>query len=332
MIPPQFDYHAPGSLDEALSLLGSLDDAKVMSGGQSLLPMLKLRLAAPANIVDIGRIPGLDTLAEEGGFLRIGALVTETALEENATVAARYPILLDTAKVIADPLVRNRATICGNVAHGDPANDHPATMLAVRAQMVATGPDGERTIGVDDFFHGLFMTALADGEILTEIRIPAPDASDGARTGGAYLKLERKVGDYAVAGAAVQLTLDDSGTVTQAGIGLTNLGFAPIRASAAEEVLTGARLVEPGGFRGALAKVRDAFTSAPDAADVIAAASQAAADATDPVADRRGSVEYKTNMARVLTGRAIRKALERAAGDAGAAAGRSGTPDTGAGG
>ena len=333
MIPPQFDYHAPGSLDEALSLLGSLDDAKVMSGGQSLLPMLKLRLAAPANIVDIGRIPGLDTLAEEGGFLRIGALVTETALEENATVAARYPILLDTAKVIADPLVRNRATICGNVAHGDPANDHPATMLAVRAQMVATGPDGERTIDVDDFFHGLFMTALADGEILTEIRIPAPDASDGARTGGAYLKLERKVGDYAVAGAAAQLTLDEGGSVTQAGIGLTNLGFAPIRASAAEEVLTGARLVESGGFRGALARVRDAFTSAPDADDVISAAAQAAADATDPVADRRGSVEYKTNMARVLTGRAIRKALERAAaGDAGTAAGRSGTPDTGAGG
>ena len=297
MIPPQFDYHAPGSLDEALSLLGSLDDAKVMSGGQSLLPMLKLRLATPANIVDIGRIPGLDQLGEEGGFLRIGALVTETALEEDATVAARYPILLDTAKVIADPLVRNRATICGNVAHGDPANDHPATMLALRAQMVATGPDGERTIGVDDFFHGLFMTALADGEILTEIRIPAP----GAHTGGAYLKLERKVGDYAVAGSAVQLTLDDGGTVTQAGIGLTNLGFAPIRAAAAEEVLTGARLVERGGLRGAIDKVRDAFARAPDADDVIAAAAQAAADATDPVADRRGSVEYKRNMARVLT-------------------------------
>ena len=311
MIPPQFDYHAPGSLEEALSLLDSLDDAKVMSGGQSLLPMLKLRLATPANIVDIGRIPGLDSISEEGGFLRIGALVTETALEENATVAARYPILLDTAKVIADPLVRNRATICGNVAHGDPANDHPATMLALRAQMVATGPDGERTIGVDDFFHGLFMTALADGEILTEIRIPAP-GGDGAHTGGAYLKLERKVGDYAVAGAAVQLTLGDDGKVTQAGIGLTNLGMAPIRASAAEEALTGARLVERGGLRGAFSKVADAIARAPDADDVIAGAAQAAADATDPVADRRGSVEYKRNMARVLTGRAIAKALERA--------------------
>ena len=309
MIPPPFDYHAPGSLEEALALLGKLDDAKVMSGGQSLLPMLKLRLATPANIVDIGGIPGLDSIAEEGGHLRIGALVTETALEESAVVAERYPVLLDTAKVIADPLVRNRATICGNVAHGDPANDHPATMIALRATMVATGPDGERSIGVDDFFHGLFMTALQHGEILTEIRIPAP----GPHSGGAYLKLERKVGDYAVAGVAVQLTLDANGKVTQAGVGLTNLGMAPIRASGAEEVLTGATLMDPGGLRGAFRRVRDAITRAPDAADVIAAASQAAADATDPVADRRGSVEYKRNMARVLTRRAIRKALERAA-------------------
>ncbi len=310
MIPPQFDYHAPGSLEEALALLGELDDAKVMSGGQSLLPMLKLRLATPANIVDIGRIPGLDSISEEGGFLRIGALVTETALEGDATVAARYPILLDTARVIADPLVRNRATICGNLAHGDPANDHPATMLALRAQVVATGPAGARTIGVDEFFHGLFMTALDPGEILTEIRIPSP----GEGSGGAYLKLERKVGDYAVAGVAVQLTLDDDGKVTQAGIGLTNLGFAPIRASAAEEVLTGAHLAERGGFRGAIRKVQDAITSAPSGDEVIAAAAQAAADATDPVADRRGSVEYKRNMARVLTTRAIHKALARAGG------------------
>ena len=309
MIPPQFDYHAPGSLEEALALLGDLDDPKVMSGGQSLLPMLKLRLASPANIVDIGRIPGLDSISESGGFLRIGALVTETALEENATVAERYPILLDTAKVIADPLVRNRATICGNVAHGDPANDHPATMLALRAQVVATGPGGERTIDVDDFFHGLFMTSLDPGEILTEIRIPSP----GAGSGGAYLKLERKVGDYAVAGVAVQLTLDD-GKVTQAGIGLTNLGFAPIRASAAEKVLTGSRLIEKGGFMGALDKVRGAISGSPDADEVIAAAAQAAADATDPVEDRRGSVEYKRNMARVLTARAIRQALSRAGG------------------
>ena len=310
MIPPQFDYHAPGALDEALGLLGELDDAKVMSGGQSLLPMMKLRLASPAHIIDIGRIPGLDTIEERDGCLRIGALVTEAQLEESAAVAERYPIILDTARVIADPLVRNRATVCGNLAHGDPANDHPATMLALRAHVVATGPGGERTIGIDDFFHGLFMTALGEDEILTEIHVPVPSA----HSGGAYVKLERKVGDYAVAGVAVQLTLDDDGEVTRAGVGLTNLGFAPIRASAAEDVLTGATLVAQGGFRGAIDRVRDAITRAPDADEVIAAAAQAAADAADPVEDRRGSVEYKRNMARVLTARAIRTALARAGG------------------
>jgi len=287
MIPPQFDYHAPGSLDDAIRLLGELgDDAKVMSGGQSLLPMLKLRLAGPAHIVDIGRIPGLAEIEEKGGYLHIGALVKESALERNELIEQRYPILLDTARVIADPIVRNRATVGGNLAHGDPANDHPATMLAVRAEVVAHGPDGERVIPIDEFFFGLFMTALQPGEILTAIRIPEP----GARTGGAYFKLERKVGDYAIAGAAVQLTLDNNGKVEQAGIGLTNLGMAPIRAAAAEEALVG---------------------NTPDD-DAIAAAAQAAAGATEPIADRRGSVEYKTNMARVLTGRAIRKALERA--------------------
>ena len=308
MIPPQFDYHAPGTLDEALGLLGSLDDPKVMSGGQSLLPMLKLRLASPANIVDIGRVPDLDTLVEEEGFLRIGALVTETQLERSAVVAERYPILLDTAKVIADPLVRNRATICGNIAHGDPANDHPATMLALGAQVVAAGPGGVRIIDIGEFFFGLFMTALGEDEILTEIRIPAP----AARSGGAYIKLERKVGDYAVAGSAVQLALAEDGTVAGAGIGLTNLGIAPIRATAAEEALTGAALAEAGGFPDGARTVRDPLTSTPAAAAAIAAAAQAAADATEPIADRRGSVEYKRNMARVLTARAIRKALARA--------------------
>ena len=288
MIPPEFDYHAPASLDEAVELLGSLDDPKVLSGGQSLLPMLKLRLASPANIIDIGRIPGLDGISEEEEVLRIGALVTEAELERAPEVAARYPILLDTARVIADPLVRNRATICGNIAHGDPANDQPATMLALGAEVVATGPDGERTIAIDDFFHGFFMTALSPGEILTELRIPAPPT----RSGGAYMKLERKVGDFAVAGVAVQLALADDGTVTSAGIGLTNLGIAPIRASEAEEALTG---------------------RAPDAG-AIADAAAAAADAADPIADRRGSVEYKRNMARVLTGRAIAQALRRTGG------------------
>ncbi len=289
MIPPQFDYHAPDSLDAAVQLLTEFgDEAKVMSGGHSLLPMMKLRLALPGHIVDIGRIPDLDGIREEGGYLKIGALTSEAALEHSEIVACCYPILVDTAKVIADPLVRNRATVGGNIAHGDPANDHPATMLALRAEVVAYGPDGERVIPIDDFFHGFFMTALQPDEILTEIRVPAPNE----RSGGAYVKLERKVGDYAVAGSAVQLTLGADGSIEQAGIGLTNLGMAPIRAVAAEETLVG---------------------KAPDD-DAITAASQAAAAAAEPVADRRGSVEYKTNMARVLTGRAIRKALERAGG------------------
>ena len=289
MIPPHFDYHAPDSLDAAVQLLTELgDEAKVMSGGHSLLPMMKLRLAQPGHIVDIGHIPALDEISEEDGYLKIGALVSEAALEHNDVVAERYPILLDTAAVIADPIVRNRATVGGNIAHGDPANDHPATMLALRAEVVAYGPDGERVIPIDEFFHGLFMTALQLNEILTQIRVPAP----GERSGGAYVKLERKVGDYAVAGSAVQLTLGDDGSVAQAGIGLTNLGMAPIRAAAAEEALVG---------------------NTPDDA-TIAAAAQLAAEAAEPVADRRGSVEYKTNMARVLTGRAIRKALERAGG------------------
>ncbi len=286
MIPPNFDYHAPASLAEALALLGSLADARIMSGGQSLLPMLKLRLAAPAHIVDIGRIPGLDRIEERDGALHIGALVTENALEANPAVLARYPILVDTARVIADPLVRNRATICGNIAHGDPANDQPATMLALGAEVVATGPGGERIIPIDNFFHGLFMTALAEGEIVTGLRIPAP----AERSGGAYLKLERKVGDYAVAGAAVQLALDAGGTVAQAGIGLTNLGFAPIRARAAEAALIGRTPTE----------------------EVLAQAAQAAAAATEPIADRRGSEEYKKNMARILTFRAAQRALARA--------------------
>jgi carbon-monoxide dehydrogenase medium subunit len=289
MIPPQFDYHAPDSLDDAVRLLTELgDEAKVMSGGQSLLPMMKLRLAQPGHIVDIGRIPALDDISEEDGYLKIGALVSEAALEHNDVVAERYPILLDTAAVIADPIVRNRATVGGNIAHGDPANDHPATMLALRAEVVAYGPEGERVIPIDEFFHGFFATALQPNEILTQIRVPAP----AERSGGAYVKLERKVGDFAVAGSAVQLTLGDDGTVAQAGIGLTNLGMAPIRAAAAEEALVG---------------------NNPDD-DTIAAAAQLAAEATDPVADRRGSVDYKTNMARVLTGRAIRKALARAGG------------------
>jgi aerobic carbon-monoxide dehydrogenase medium subunit len=288
MIPPSFDYHAPGTIPEAIALLGRLgDEAKILSGGQSLLPLLKLRFARPAHLVDIGRIPGLDYIKEEGGFLKIGALVREAALEASPLIQAKYPILADTAKVIADPLVRNLATVCGNLAHGDPANDHPATMLALGAEVVATGPKGARTIPIGQFFTGIFSTALQPDEILTEIRIPTPPPGSG----GAYAKLERKVGDFATAAAAVQLTLKD-GAVQKAGIGLTSVAPTPIEAKDAAAFLAGQK---------------------PDEA-TLAEAGRRAAAATKPTADRRGAVEYKKEMARVLTVRALRKAVQRAGG------------------
>ena len=249
--------------------------------------MLKLRFAHPAHLIDIGRIPGLDYLKEEGGFLKIGALVREAALEASPLVRAKYPILVDTAEVIADPIVRNLATVCGNLAHGDPANDHPATMLAVGAEVTATGPKGQRTIAVKDLFTGVFTTALDATEVLTEIRVPVPPPGSG----GAYLKLERKVGDFATAGAAVFLVLG-GGVIEHAGIGLTNLGPTPIKATDAEQFLRGKK---------------------PDAATFAEAARRAAA-ATSPSVDRRGSVEYKREMARVLTTRALAKAAARAGG------------------
>ena len=289
MIPASFDYHQPKTLSEAIGLLSKLGEgAKVLSGGQSLLPLLKLRLGSAGHLVDIGRVPGLEDIREEGGFLKIGGRARESDLEHSDVVRQKYPILADTAAVIADPLVRNMATVGGNLAHGDPANDHPATMLALGATVVATGSKGERTIPIDQFFTGLFETALAQDEILTEIRIPAPPP----KSGGAYVKLERKVGDFATAGVAVQLTLGAGGEVVRAGIGLTNAGMTPVRAAAAEKFLQGKKLDE--------ATVRQA--------------ARLAADAADPSPDRRGSVEYKREMARVLTARALKRAATRAQG------------------
>jgi aerobic carbon-monoxide dehydrogenase medium subunit len=287
MIPAAFDYHAPPTLEEAVALLARhRDDVKVLSGGQSLLPLLKLRLGSAGHLVDIGRIPGLEYIEETDGHLRIGGRTRESALEHSDVVHQKYPLLADTAAVIADPLVRNLATVGGNLAHGDPANDHPATMLALRAEVVATGPKGKRTIPIDGFFQGLFATALAADEILTEIRIPCPPP----KSGGAYVKLERKVGDFATAAAAVQLTLGAGGEVTKAGIALTNAGPTPIRAAEAERYLTGKQ----------------------PTAEAIAEAARLAAQAATPTADRRGTIDYKRNMARVLTARALRRAVERA--------------------
>ena len=289
MIPAAFDYHRPGTLDEAVKLLSSHgDQAKVLSGGMSLLPMLKLRLASFAHLVDIGRIPGLDYIKEEGGFLKIGAMTRQAALERSDLIRTQYPILADAVPLIADPLVRNRGTVGGNVANGDPGNDQPAVMLALGATFVARGPKGERSIPANQFYKGLYSTALAPNEILTEIRIPAPPP----KSGGAYAKLKRKTGDFAVAAAAVQLTLNAKGAIERAAIGLTNAALTPVEVGDAAKFLTG--------------KMPEEKT--------IAEAAKMAGAKSSPSADRRGSVEYKKEMARVLTARALRKAVQRAGG------------------
>ncbi len=289
MIPASFNYHAPASIAEATALLARYgDDAKVLSGGQSLIPLMKLRLASPQHLVDINRVPGLAYIKEDGGVLRIGALTRESDLDESDLIRTRYAILHDTTRVIADPLVRNLATVCGNLAHADPANDHPATMLALGAEVVAVGQRGERRIPVSAFFSGPFATALDAGEILTEVRIPVPPP----RSGGAYLKLERKVGDFATTGVAVQVTLAFNGTCERVGIGLTNVGPTPIKARRAEEFLQGKR---------------------PDEGAITQAA-KLAAEECQPTSDFRGPAEYKRDLVRVLTARALRKALTRAGG------------------
>ena len=288
MIPGAFDYHSPRSLDEALSLLQQhAGDAKILAGGQSLIPAMRFRLAMPSILIDINRLDDLRYVEERGDHLAIGAMTLEHSLEDAAIVRSSYPLLHDTAVVIADPLVRNMATVGGNIAHADPANDHPATMLAYNATVVAKGPKGERTIAIDDFFTGLFENAMGEDEILTEIRIPKP----GANSGGAYTKFERKVGDYAISAAAVQLRLD-GGTVAAARIGLTNVSAVPMRAKAAEAELVGK-------------SVSDA---------VIEAAGKAAAAECDPSPDLRGGVDYKRDITRVMVKRSIQQAVARAKG------------------
>jgi carbon-monoxide dehydrogenase medium subunit len=260
----------------------------VLSGGMSLLPVLKLRLGAFGHLVDISRIPGLEYVREEGGVVKIGAGTRQATLERDEIVTSRLTILADAVPLIADPLVRNRGTIGGNVANGDPGNDEPAIMIALGATFAVRSAKGERTILANQFYQGVYTTALAPGEILTEIRIPVPPA----RSGGAYVKLKRKVGDFAAAAAAVQLTLDGRGSVERVAIALTNAAPTPLEATEAARSLVG--------------------RAADDKA--IAEAARLAAAKTSPTADRRGSVEYKREMARVMTARALTKALARAGG------------------
>ena len=289
MIPPSFDYHVPNSVNDAVGMLKKYgSEAKILSGGMSLIPLMKLRLAEPIHLIDINRISDLDQIKEADGFLTIGALVREANLEKSVLIRSKYPLLLDTTLVIADPLVRNRATIGGNLAHGDPANDHPATMLALEAELVVAGPQGERKIPVTGFFTDLFTTALSSDEILTEIRIPIPPPGSG----GAYFKLERKVGDFATAGVAAQLTVGKDDVCERVGIGLTNVGVTPVKAEKAEEALRGKKID----------------------GESIKRAAQLAAQESAPTADLRGSEEYKRDLVRVLTVRALNRALERSRG------------------
>jgi carbon-monoxide dehydrogenase medium subunit len=286
MIPPAFEYHAPRSVGEAVALLGSLGaDAKLLAGGHSLLPMMKLRFAQPAHLIDLNRIEALRGVREDGATVRIGAMTVENDLIASPILQSRVPLLVEAAKVIADPQVRNRGTIGGDIAHGDPANDHPALSLALDATFVLAGPNGERTVKADDFFLGTYVTALAEDEILTEIRVPA----FAPRTGSSYHKLKRKTGDWATAGAAVVLRLDGA-RVAHARIGLTNVGPTALRAADAEAALIGKPLDDAS----------------------IEAAAKAAMAICDPADDLRGDREYKTAMAGQMVRRAIRAAAARA--------------------
>jgi carbon-monoxide dehydrogenase medium subunit len=284
--PASFEYFAPTTLEEALAILADRgDEAKVLAGGQSLIPLMKLRFAAPPAIVDINRVSGLDQLAEASPGLRIGALVRHATCERSELLRDRYRLLGDAAPQISDPLVRNRGTVCGSLAHADPQGDWGAVMLAARAEVVARSQSGARTIRIDDLFQGPFTTTLEPDEIITEVAVPDP----GPRASGTYLKLERKVGDYATAAVAVQVSFAN-GTIGEAGIALTGVGPSNIRATEAEDLLRGSEASD----------------------EVIAEAAKRAAAAAEPQSDIRGTADYKRNVVRVFTERALRSAVDAA--------------------
>ena len=286
MYPASFEYHAPASVEEALSLLERYgDEAKLLAGGQSLIPLMKLRFASPRALVDLNRVQGLDTIEEGGGRLAIGALVRHRDCERSEALPGRYGVLADAAPQISDPIVRNLGTVAGSLAHADPQGDWGSALLAAGAEVEATGPSGTRTIPLDELFDGPFTTTLEPTEIITSVHVPDP----GPRAGGTYLKLERKVGDFATVGVAVHLSFSN-GTVGRAGIALTAVGPRNLRATAAEEALAGATLDE----------------------DTITHAAELAAQAAEPRSDHRGSADYKRSVVRVFTERGLRKAAEAA--------------------
>ena len=288
MIPPRFEYATPKTLQEAVELLRTRgESAKVLAGGQSLIPLLKLRLASPALLVDVGRIPGLDYIRETERSLKLGAMVRVTSLVESSLLRTKYPVIHEAAKTIADPLVRNLGTVGGNISHGDPSNDLPAVMLALGGELVATGPTGDRVVDAEDFFVDAFTTALAHYEILTEARVPVPPP----RSAGAYLKVRRKVGDFATAGVAVQVTTSRTSEFTRVGIGLTAVGPTAVKAKKAEEALLGKKTTDQRAMNEAAAK---------------------AAEASNPTTDIRGTAEYKRSVVRLLVSRALKISGERA--------------------
>jgi len=287
MFPAAFDYRSPATLNEALGLLAERgDDAKVMAGGQSLIPLLKLRFAQPQLIVDIGRIPGLADVKRDDGHVRIGALVRHVDVERSQDLAKLIPLLVEAVHWIADPLVRNRGTVVGSVCHADPSGDWGSIMLALNAELVVqSAKGGERVIPIDGFFEGPFTTTLRADEIATAIRIPVPSGS----AGGSYHKLERKVGDFATVAVSVQVELDGR-KVRKAGIGLTSVGATNLKAKQAEKALIGHELND----------------------EVIAEAARLAAAAAEPKDDIRGTAAYKKDMVRVFVQRGLKAALARA--------------------
>ena len=288
MLPSRFEYHRAETLDEALGLLATLgDEAKVLAGGQSLIPMMKLRFADPGHLVDVNHVGGLDGIEEADGELRIGALVRHNQLAASDAVK-KHPTIAATAPQIADPIVRNLGTIGGSLSHADPAGDLGSTMLAVGASVVLTSTGGERVVPVSEFLVDTFTTSARPDEMLTQIRVPAP----GARSGGTYLKLERKIGDWATVGVAVALSMSN-GTIGRAGIGLTGVGLKNIEATDAEQALAGAEPTD----------------------EAFAEAGRLAAAASSPVSDVRGPEEYKRHMIEVF----VRRGLAQARDAAGAA-------------
>ena len=287
MYPAAFEYHAPGTVKEALSLLGKLgDDAKLLAGGHSLIPMMKLRLAQPKHVIDLRKVPGLNGIKDDKGTIAIGAMATHWQVESSTLLREKCPIVSDTAGVIGDPAVRNVGTIGGSLAHADPAADMPATAIAVGFDFVCEGAKGRRTVKADDWFKGLMATAVGDDEILVEIRVPAWPAG----TGGAYLKFPHPASRFAVVGAAAMVTLDAKGVCTKAGVGITGAGTKAVRAKGVEAGLVGKSLDQA----------------------TIEAAAQKAAEGVDVQADLQGSVEYKSHLCRVFARRAIEAAVKRA--------------------